>query len=269
MNVKGKRGNGRGTIKNASFPSASYRLRRQEVDAEECDSVDGLSEEGNIIYSLLSSKLDKILSKLDEKDEAIRELKHENTTLRNDIRLLEERIDSIETHDRRCNLILSGDGLPAAATEEDPAQLVISVLKNKLNYELPRERISSVYRLGTRSSAQGPDRRRILVKLGASEDKSDIVAAFRTVKPMNLYANDDLVASRAKVLHSIRIIRKKCNRVLACGSLNGRVYMWLKPPDLKSKSQRIFVYSMFKLRDICMKEFGTDLDVMLESSNGV
>lgn len=221
--------------------------------------VSGLSEEVKIIVTMLSDKLDRIIERLDERDEKINELEIENATLRRDLTRLEERLDDIENNERKCDVILSGDAVPVASAGENTQTIGVELFKRRINYNLPMDSILTAYRVGSKPATQAPDRRNILMKLKSHEVKSDIMQACRTSKPSGLFVKENLTASRSKILFSLRQLRKKCpDRIDYCGSRDGRVFIWTKPADGRGNNKKIFINSLAILRKLCNDEFGVD-----------
>ena len=226
---------------------------------------DGLSSEGRIIFEMLSEKLDSIAQELRLRDEKMERLVKENEDLRAKLFKIERQQDEQEAYYRRNNVILSGDAL-ASVTADIPAQGVIELLRSKIQYDLPLDNIISAYRLGARSSVQTGDRRMFMVKLCEGR-KNDIQAACRKVKPSGLYANDDLTPTRAKVLFLLRQAKKKSNgKVVSCGSIGGRVYAYVQPPDASSRSQRLFFNDVDKLESFCVRELGISVKNMSDNA---
>ena len=109
-------------------------------------------------------------------------LEDENSILKNKLSKLEEHLDDIESQNCSNNLIISGKFQTALLNDSLPHS-VLQLLRNKVNYELPLENIISVYRIGSKSSAQSPDNRNIILKMLDADSKRVIISAFRTVKP--------------------------------------------------------------------------------------
>ena len=128
--------------------------------------------------------------------------------------------------------------------------------------------VLSVYRTGPKNASQSPDNRKLMVKLRDREIKKDIMSAFCTVKPAQLYANDDLTPHRAKLLYLLRVAKRKyANKITACGSVDCKVYAYLKPPNPLAKSQRVYINNMRKLEELCIRELNTSLALLTGESN--
>ena len=174
---------------------------------------------------------------------------------------LEECLDDLESHNRGKNLVLSGT-VPSKDSD-NLSQSVIDLLKTKVNYVLPPDSIVSIYRIGPNNASQFPNMRNMMIKLRDRATKKDIVSAFRSVKPSNLYANDDLTPHRSKLLYLLRVAKRKFpNKILACGSMDSNVYAYLKPPNPVTRSQRLLVNNMRKLEELCVRELDTSLEAI-------
>lgn len=229
-------------------------------------NVDSLSEEGRLLYTLLTRKLQAFFDEIKVKNEQLERCERENGELRCELAKLEERMDSLESHSRGSNMVLSGAVLP-----DNPGNLTQSVfelLRNKVRYELSPHSILSVYRTGPKNVSQSPDNGKLMIKLRDQEVKKDIMSAFRTIKPSRLYANDDLTSHRAKLLHLLRVAKRKYStKITACGSMDCNVYAYLKPPNPSARSQRVFINSMRKLDELCIRELSTSLAALTGESD--
>ena len=160
----------------------------------------GLSAEGKIIISLLSKKLEEtmerlwstkfaeLMENLKTSNTIVEKLESENVTLRRDLDKLEEKIDNIESQDRRHDVILAGDAVPVATVGENTPAVCLELLRTKVNNNLPPNNIVAAYRIGAKPLTQKPDKRNIMVKLLNQEVKIDLIQSCRSVKPTGLYA---------------------------------------------------------------------------------
>ena len=174
---------------------------------------DCLSGEGKIIFNLLSKKLDSIINEIREKDEKISHLETENRELKNKIQKIEQRQDDLETQTRANNIVLSGDAVSSVKTDI-PAQGVIELLSEKLQYSLSPENIIIAFRIGTKLNSQSGDNRRFMIKLCDPGLKNDILTACRRAKPSGLVANDDLPPVRANILYILRQAKRRSNGMI-------------------------------------------------------
>ena len=138
--------------------------------------VNSLSEEGKLLFSLLSRKLDTFLGEIRLKTERLERCEDENRELRAHLVRLEDRLDSLETRSRRKNLVLSGNVLQGISNE-NLTQDTIDLLRTHLNCEIFPQNILSLYRIGSRNTPQSSDSRSIMIKLRDQEIKGDILSS--------------------------------------------------------------------------------------------
>ena len=243
------------------------RARLNSQDAEELDLAE-MSEEGKAIIAhltkMFNDAVDRIIAAR-ESDDRYDELKLKYDSLKKESTELRERLDDLEANQRMNTLIITGD-VPAASPNEDVISTLQNVIKNKINYELPRDSISTAYRVGKKSTTQAPDKRSIVFRLNGKDLKDDIRKACRTVKPRNLYVNESLIPSRSTILFALRAAKRQFpSKVAACGSSVGKVFVWLKPPSATGSNIRIFINSMSRLDEICTKEFGTSATTFIDN----
>ena len=221
----------------------------------DCDN-EKLSEEGKALIQVMTVKLEEIIRKIDVRDEKIQNLEQDILTLNRDNRKLRERVEDIEAYGRANTFILSGTGLPESSVGENCSSVVCELVKQKLRKELSPNDISVAYRLGKKIS-QGPDKRRLLVKMSRKDTRDELVMACRTMKPVGVYLNEDLTPERANLLYIMRQAKRKCpQKVAACGSQNGQVYVWMKAPNPSAKNQKIIIGDREKLVEICEQSLG-------------
>ena len=252
--------------KNSSTPVITCKTGRTTPAMPDSDGAtelsenmkDSLSEEGKLIFALVMDKLDVIIGQLKVKDEKLQQVEQENIALKAKLLKLEERIDNIESAGRSTNILFSGSALSSISS--DCKTSIIDMLKNKMQYKLTPEKLVDAYRLGSRPLTQCPDNRNLMVRFHDRSVRDDVLSACRRVKPSNLFANEDLIPSRSRVLYMLRQVRRKSNgKITACGSQNGRVFAFMKSPTPTARDQKIFINSMDFLDQICEKELGAPL----------
>lgn len=230
--------------------------------------IDLLSEENRALYMLITGKFDLTLrdleKRLNQRDAKINNLEQQISALKKENADLSERLDEVENYERRDTLILSGEGVPHAETGENAKERVKSIIKEKLKCELGNDDLVAAYRIGKKPLSQQPDKRNLMVKFRQRNVRDDILQAGRTVKPQGLYVNENLTASRSKILFALRRAKRFYpERVAACGSSDGRVFVWLKPQIATERNLRIFVNSITRLDDFLKRNLDTEYDSLL------
>ena len=226
-----------------------------------------LSEDSRALYVLLSEKIDYIVQELVAKTARLEKCEEENKVLREKLVKLEAHVDDVETQYRNKNLVISGKKL-AGLSGDNLANSAVQLLRQHVQYELSPEKIVSVYRLGARPQGQTPDKRSFILKLKDEDTKRDLLSAFRAVKPTDLYGNDDLTPTRARLLYLLRQAKKKTNgKMVACGSINGIVYAFIKPPSSSARNQKVYVKDMASLESLCERVLGISLSALTVDAN--
>ena len=224
--------------------------------------------DGNEAVTLdtLSSKLDAILQRMDALETQLDGYECENSKLKQTIVTLENRIESLESHNRRNNVILSGLSLRNVPSEGDCTYAVVDLFKNSLKYVLRVNDVVSSYRLGPKPGNQATDRRSVMLKLRETATKSDILSACKTAKPKDLYANDDLTPFKASILYALRQVKRRFpDKVGACGSRDAKVYVFMKPPNPAARHQKVFVNNLQQLNELCTRNFGIAASELMSS----
>ena len=171
-----------------------------------------------------------------------------------------ERLESLETGERRNDIFIAGNTIPVSNVTENTTAVVTSVLKAKLNYELPAEAVLSTKRVGKPPAAGQPDKRKILLKLASEPIRDDLLNSCKRVKPPGLFLNDNLIPTRAEILYCLRKLKMRCpDKIEHCGSFHGKVYLWLKAGGRRSASKKLFINSFSALEDFCSVELSVDL----------
>lgn len=248
-------------------PTSRAKAKQASSTFAKNANYDKLSEEGRLILDIIIEEyrgtMNEILSRIDEREEKITELQSEVSALRKGMSSLRERLDDVEADQRRDTIVLSGDGLPPATVGEDSTGVACDTIRSKVNFNLKRDHVISAHRIGKKSPVQGPDRRKLLVKLSHHEDMQELMSACRTVKPAGFYVSDNLTQSRSEILYALRRAKFRFrSKVSACGSLNGRVYVWIKHENPSMRNSKVFINSKQMLEDWCVRTLGvtaTDL----------
>ena len=71
-------------------------------------------------------------------------------------------------------------------------------------------------------------------------------------KPTDLYANDDLTPSRANILFNLRHAKRHSNgKIVSCGSIDGKVFAYIRSSSPMVKHHRMFINDEAKLEELC------------------
>ena len=240
-----------------------------------------LSPEGKNIFSAIKAEMEKLrddfANQMRLKDEEVTTLKEEVCSLRSTVQevttlkeevsylrgrveALTEKIDDGDAYERRDTLLISGDGLPPVAEGEDTSAIARDLIKEKLKINLQTNDISTSHRLGRKPASQGPDKRKIVLKLCRRDLKKDILFASKSLRP-NIYVNESLSPTRNTILFTLRKMRRLHPSVIkgSC-SLDGRVFAWLAPDPNSDRSVKVLVNNREKLRDLAVNNLGKTLE---------
>ena len=177
---------------------------------------------------------------------------------------MKSRLDDIESSQRSDSIIMSGDALPPATADENPVSIAEDIMKNKLKVEVSGA-VVTAQRIGKKPLTQSPDRRKMLVRLQNAYLKDDILRSCRTVKPPQLYLNENLIQSRAKLLYALRQAKKRSpDKLLSYWSRDGRVYALLKSASSQTSNIRVHISDMRRLEEVCEQSLGFQLTEMLK-----
>ena len=211
--------------------------------------VSKLSSESQTIVELMMGKMGEmrrdILSKLDEKNGLISDLEGQVLSLKRDVNQLTVRLEDVESYQRGDSVIISGNSVPEVKTDENCPVMVQEILQNRVKYNVPLENIVTSYRIGRKPTNQIADKRNIYVKLANSELKNSIIMSSKKVKPIDLYVNENLTPTRAKIMSLIQKMRKENpSKLDGIGTREGRVYAWIKPPGPSFRNTKVFFDSI-------------------------
>ena len=118
-------------------------------------------------------------------------------SLENENRELKRRLYSVEKIIKRKNLLVYG--LPEV-NNENTVQIVLEVVKNKLEINLKSTEISDCFRIGKKTDKRD---RQILLTLISNLKRSELLTEKRKLKGTSIYINEDLTpedSERRKVL---------------------------------------------------------------------
>ena len=136
----------------------------------------------------------------------------------------------------------------------------------EIKVNLKQSEIISANRVGkpvANISGSEEDRRSILFKLAEYEEKVDILAACKTVKPSGLFVNESVIPKRSNILYCLRQAKKKFpNKVAACRTMDMKVFVWVKPPNPNApgaRNSRMQINTPTKLNEFCINVLKTPL----------
>ena len=194
-------------------PSSAMGPKKKKVtdllNEESCSDVDeyehDLSREGKTIVAAIRFDVgqlrDEFVALLKENDKEIGELKSSVELLRTRVDQLEEKTDEVDAGDRRDMLLFSGEAIPPSMIGQNCTNILSILIKNKVKINIATSDISASYRQGRKPIVQGPDNRKIVMKLCRRDQKWGILRACREVRP-NFYANENLTPTRNRILYT-------------------------------------------------------------------
>lgn len=161
--------------------------------------------------------------------DAIKKRDEKITILENEIETLKVHVDNFEQQDKMCNLRFTG---VKEVTNESTESVVTELINTTLKVQLDKTTIEKAYRVG---SASGTSQvRPILVRFKTLKDRDTV---YRSRQQLNkseskyIFINEDLTASRAKLFHSARQL-KKTRKINDCWTWNCNILV-------KDKSNKI------------------------------
>ena len=238
-----------------------------ESDTNDLDNTfPDLSEEGQQLLLAMERKVALLVKDLQkqlyEKDKKISNLEQTVSTLKKTVTTLNEKIEDTEAYERRDTVVISGGELPIAADNENSSEIACNLIKDKVGVVIRPSEISVAHRLGKKPTTQAQDRRGIIVKLCRREIKQDLMQACKRVKPKNLYINESLTPTRSTALYGLRQARRKFpEKISGTGSHEGKVFVWIKPPNPNTpmpRNTKVFVNNRDKFEDICKNILNCD-----------
>ena len=237
------------------------RRKRTVQLIKDIPRFDELDENGKLIVEILFEKFDDFTEKFEEmlaeRDKKINLLEKEIAIVKKTMSNFEEKCDEAESSERRNDLILSGQDIPATKVGENCVQVASVIFKEKLNIVTDPKNIIQASRIGRKPINQTTDKRSILVKLGNNDLKVDVLKSCKTVKPQGLYINENLIQKRGTILYGLRTAKKKFPDVVAsCASRNMKVFAYVKPPKPEipeARNSRIPINTMQQLEDFSQK----------------
>ena len=235
--------------------------------------MENLSKEGKALYKLIQDELSnfktEIMEQLGTRTTEIQELKADVKVLKQEVEKLKSYIDDSDCYERRDTIIFSGNKIPASNVGENCTEIVRQIVKNELKIEISPTDISTSHRLGRKPSAQGQDRRNIVVKLCRRDLKRDLITASKKQgRTTGLFINESLTPTRQKLLYALRQIKRSHpDKINGCTSIEGRIYAYTKSPNPSSSNRdmRHLITSSESLQKFCDEYIKLPLENFLQN----
>ena len=180
---------------------------------------------------------------------------------------MEEKLDEADAYERRDTVILSGQDLPTATDGERSWCVVCSLVREKLKLNICSTDISTAQRIEPMPRTHGPYKKNIIVKLCRRELKYDLISASKSIKPMNIYINENPTPTKNNILFVLRLTRRKYpNIVSGCSTHDGKVYARVTPPNPEATGARdtkMFINTQKKLNLFCQKNLNIDAEELI------
>jgi len=169
-------------------------------------------------------KIDELQSKITDmsKSNNIKSLETSIATLQHDLML-----DSQRAAERKTNIIISGNNLPAAQAWEDSARIAKELIQQKLDIDISNK-VKRAQRIGKKPLRGTEDKRSILIELNDSDTKQDLFRQCKIKKP-NFYINEQLTPTRSAVLYVLRKARQReGSKISHVRTIDGNVTVFIK-----------------------------------------
>lgn len=262
-------------------------------DRQSTGATDKLSEEGRDILMIITDKLEAAIEnivgrqferlehsvqqlvsrielrdvKIDELDKKIEVLEQRMSNMNKSNNEIKEQLEDLETNKRLNTAIISGKGVPVVLTGEDVRSVVKDVMKRHVNYELAPDSVTAAYRVGKKPINQAPDKRSILVEFRRKDIRDDLMRSIKMSKPDKIFISENLTPTRSAILFALRQARRRFpEKLMFCGSIGGRVYIWERAPGMTGKNTKIFINSMSTLKQFCERSLNVDPSELLNGT---
>ena len=131
---------------------------------------------------------------------------------------LESRVDTLEQHAKKGQVIVSSPAISSLG-EENFQDVIRGMLASKLRLSQNVLDRFSIRRIG----AEG--KRRALVTTKTDEDRLSIFAAARTIKPTDFYINESLTRTRDQLYYDVRMHKKNTNGNYSVYTFHGNIFI--------------------------------------------
>ena len=232
-----------------------------------------LTDEFNCELQKVRDEFTAALSSKNEETESFKQellaAKGEINTLTNNVLKMKASIDEADAYQRRETVILSGTELPAAQPNENCANIVRTIIRDKLRLSIDPA-ISTAHRLGKPpNTTNTPDKRNIIVKFCQRDVKHTVYSAARQMKLRGLYVNESLTPTRSTILYALRQIKRAHPQlVTGCSTYDGKVFAYTKPsPNAppEARNIRIEINTNERLAAFCTDFIRQPLETFLNA----
>ena len=149
---------------------------------------------------LMSDKFDEFEKDRKEKEKIINNLKQEVSILQNRVETLEKESDDHEQYSRRNCLLVHGI---EEESNEDTDEVVVNMLKEKLNMEVSKKDLDRSHRIGKSNPRK---KRPIIVKFVRYNDRQKAYSNKKRLKNSGISITESLTAFR---MEQLKLAREK------------------------------------------------------------
>lgn len=233
-----------------------------EISTDNELNMESLKQE---IKRLVETKIDELFVEFSNKyskiinanKQAVETLKTEVNLLKKKITTLEEKQEDSEALEHLNKIIIAGNAVPDATTNENCTSTVIQLIQQQLSVTISPEEILHSHRIGKKPAPQSRDNRSIAVKLSRPDLKKKIFSERKEKRINDLYINESLTPTRQKIMYVLRKLKKDpSTKISGCNSIDGKVYAWIETDNhhqTTGTAYRTSVNSLQSLDDLCKK----------------
>ena len=224
---------------------------------------DTLQQKMNCVFSEIKNEFSAVFQ---QQTETIAEMKKEVSSLKKQVGKLQEKLDENDNYERRDTLVFSGLALPPVTPNEVCSEMVANLIDRNLKIKISPTDVSTAHRLNTRRSANQKD---IIVKFCRRNLKSDVLKSSRTTKAPNFFVNECLTPARQTISYVLRKAKREFGNIISGStSLEGKVYVWVKPPNPTARGAtdtKLPINSHAQLLDFCEKTLQKPLSYFIDA----